>query len=231
LADSEQSSQGAAPCTAIVAAAGAGERLGGGGPKAMVELAGKPLLAWCLEALRAAETVGPIVVALPEGERAALEQEEEVETVAGGPSRSESVAAALERVDTDEVVVHDAARPLVTAELFDAVVATLRDQECDAVVAAAPVTDTVKEVLRGREVLRTLDRSSLWAAQTPQAFRTDSLRRAIASTALLAQATDDAMLVERVHGRVLLHEAPRENLKVTTPLDIRIAELLLSERS
>jgi 2-C-methyl-D-erythritol 4-phosphate cytidylyltransferase len=155
---------------------------------------------------------------------------EGVEIVEGGPSRSESVAAALERVGTDEVVVHDAARPLSPPTLFDAVLSTLREQECDGVVAAVPVTDTVKEVLRGREVLRTLDRSSLWAAQTPQAFRVETLRRALGSTSLLAQATDDAMLVERIQGRVILHPAPVENLKVTTPLDLRIAELLLAER-
>jgi 2-C-methyl-D-erythritol 4-phosphate cytidylyltransferase len=80
------------------------------------------------------------------------------------------------------------------------------------------------------EVDRTLDRSSLWAAQTPQAFRAEALREALDSTELLAQATDDAMLVERIGGRVLLHEAPAENIKVTTPLDLRVAELLLGER-
>jgi 2-C-methyl-D-erythritol 4-phosphate cytidylyltransferase len=151
--------------------------------------------------------------------------------VAGGETRSQSVAAGLETVDADVVVVHDAARPLVTAELVDAVLADLLDDaDCAAVVAAAPVTDTIKQVARGREVDRTLDRSSLWAAQTPQAFRAEVLREALASTELLAQATDDAMLVERIGGKVLLHEAPAENLKVTTPLDLRVAELLLSER-
>ena len=151
--------------------------------------------------------------------------------VAGGETRSESVAAALETVDAELVVVHDAARPLVSAELIDAVIdALLDDPKAAAVVAAAPVTDTIKETLRGKEVDRTLDRSSLWAAQTPQAFRAEELRKAFASTQLLAQATDDAMLVERLGGRVLVHEAPVENLKVTTPLDLRIAELLLAER-
>jgi 2-C-methyl-D-erythritol 4-phosphate cytidylyltransferase len=99
------------------------------------------------------------------------------------------------------------------------------------VVAATPVTDTTKEVLRDREVSRTLDRSSLWSVQTPQAFRTGALRDALAATELLAQASDDAMLVERDGGRVLVHEAPPENLKVTTPLDLRLAEALLGERA
>jgi 2-C-methyl-D-erythritol 4-phosphate cytidylyltransferase len=151
--------------------------------------------------------------------------------VAGGDSRSESVAAALEELGADVVVVHDAARPLVTAELVDAVIDDLlADEEAGAVVAASPVTDTIKQVARGMEVDRTLDRSSLWAAQTPQAFRAEALREALSSTSLLAQATDDAMLVERIGGRVLLHEAPADNIKVTTPLDLRVAELLFSAK-
>ncbi len=97
-------------------------------------------------------------------------------------------------------------------------------------VAATPVTDTTKEVLRDREVSRTLDRSSLWSVQTPQAFRTEALRAALARRSCWRQASDDAMLVERNGGRVLVHEAPPENLKVTTPLDLRVAELLLAER-
>jgi 2-C-methyl-D-erythritol 4-phosphate cytidylyltransferase len=175
--------------------------------------------------------VGRIVVAVPPG---AVDQAQRdgVEVVAGGESRSESVAAAFAGLDSEVVVVHDAARPLVTAELVDAVVADLlEDKEAGAVVAATPVTDTIKQVARGMEVDRTLDRSSLWAAQTPQAFRAEALREALDSTTLLAQATDDAMLVERIGGRVLLHEAPAENLKVTTPLDLRIAEMLLAHRS
>ena len=197
----------------------------------MVELAGRPLLDWSLDALRASQWVGPIVVAVPPGEEATV-QRDGVQVVAGGASRSESVAAAFAQLEAEFVVVHDAARPLITAELIDAVLDDLlNDPEAGAVVAAAPVTDTIKQVARGMEVDRTLDRSSLWAAQTPQAFRADALREALASTELLAQATDDAMLVERLGGRVLLYEAPAENIKVTTPLDLQVAELLLAERS
>src|SRR5262249_55358411 len=146
-------------------------------------------------------------------------------------TRSESVAAAMATLDADFTVVHDAARPLVTAQLIDAVIADLAgEDDADGVVAATPVTDTIKQVLRGREVERTLDRSSLWAGQTPQAFRTDALRRALSSTALLRLSTDDAMLLERIGGRVLLHEAPPTNIKVTTALDLRVAELLLDAR-
>jgi 2-C-methyl-D-erythritol 4-phosphate cytidylyltransferase len=174
--------------------------------------------------------VGEIVIAAPAGHVDELSDGEHA-VVAGGESRSESVAAALEAIDAEIVVVHDAARPLVQPELIDAVVEDLlADESAGAVVAATPVTDTVKQVARGMEVDRTLDRSSLWAAQTPQAFRIEALREALDSTELLAQATDDAMLVERIGGKVLLHEAPRENIKVTTPLDLRVAELLVSDR-
>ena len=196
----------------------------------MVELGGKPMLDWSLEALSVSRLVGEVVVAVPAGQVDELSGGEH-SVVAGGESRSESVAAALESIDAELVVVHDAARPLVTADLIDAVIEDLlADEDAGAVVAAAPVTDTIKQVARGMEVDRTLDRSSLWAAQTPQAFRADALREALASTELLAQATDDAMLVERLGGRVLLHEAPAENVKVTTALDLRVAELLLADR-
>ena len=215
--------------TAIIAAAGLGERLGEATPKALVEVGGVPLFQWSLKALRAADAIGEIVIAVPAGHEPAFEGSG-VSVVPGGASRSESVSAALELVTTEAVVVHDAARPLADPELFDAVLETLDAEGCDAVVAATPVTDTIKEVARAREVDRTLDRSSLWAAQTPQAFRSEMLRSALGSTSLLAQATDDALLVERIGGRVVLHEAPRENFKVTTPLDLRLAELLLAER-
>ena len=221
--------------TAVIAAAGSGERLGAGGPKALVEVGGRPLVAWSLVALAEAETVADAVVAAPPdevgrfsdtlGDASAIP----VTVVAGGDSRSASVAAALEAVEAALVVVHDAARPLATGELFDAVVAQLVAEEgCDCVIAAAPITDTVKEV-DGGGVVRTLERSRLWGAQTPQAFRVASLREAL-SAASLDTATDDAMLVENAGGRVAIHASPRENLKVTTPLDLRVAELLLAER-
>jgi 2-C-methyl-D-erythritol 4-phosphate cytidylyltransferase len=216
--------------TAILAAAGSGERLGAGEPKAFVELAGRPMVEWSLAALAAARAVDRVVAAVPDGHEGRIAREG-VEVVAGGPSRSESVARALERVGSEIVVVHDAARPLATSELFDGVVDALAaDERLAGVVAATPATDTTKEVLRGNEVLRTVDRSSLWAAQTPQAFRADALRRAFASTNLLAQASDDAMLVERGGGIVHVHRAPPENLKVTTPYELRVAEMLLSDR-
>ncbi len=215
----------------MIAAAGSGERLGAGGPKALIEVAGRPLIEWSLDAFRAAEGVGEIVVAAPPG------RDEEIAgrgvvAVGGGEHRSESVANALELCSGDIVVVHDAARPLVTPGLIDAVVDGLAAEEGAAgVVAAAPVTDTIKQAGEGGTVERTLDRSGLWAVQTPQAFRAEALREALADPGGLADATDDAMLVERRGGRIVIHPAPPENIKVTTPLDLRVAELLLSERA
>lgn len=236
--------------TAVIAAAGSGERLGAGGPKAFVPLAGRPMAEWSIEAFRAAESVRSIVVACPPGHPypaagdgqaeqgsavglgGAGEQEgEDLVAVDGGTTRAESVANALQLVDTELVAIHDAARPLVDAELIEAVVETLRvDPTADGAIAAAPVTDTVKQAASPDGAIeRTLDRERLWAAQTPQVFRVEALRGALAS-ASGDPATDEAMLIEAAGGRVLIHPAPPQNLKVTTPLDLRLAALLLAER-
>ncbi|MGH2923591.1 MAG: 2-C-methyl-D-erythritol 4-phosphate cytidylyltransferase [Solirubrobacterales bacterium] len=222
----------------MIAAAGSGERLGAGGPKAFVELAGRALLAWSLAAFEAAESVAEIIVAAPPGDEGrardvAVREGVEIRATPGGDARSQSVGRAVDLVGADLVVVHDAARPLVQAELVDEIVGRLAvDDDLAGVIAAAPVTDTVKEGSHSRRVIRTPEREHLWAAQTPQAFRTSALRDAIADHPdLLGTVSDDAMLVERAGGQVLLHRAPPENLKVTTPLDLRIAELVLAERS
>jgi 2-C-methyl-D-erythritol 4-phosphate cytidylyltransferase len=211
---------------ALIVAAGRGERLGASGPKAFVMLGGRSLLDHSLAAARAAPSVSAVVVARPPGS-APLDG---VVSVEGGAARSESVRLALAAAPDDGdglVVVHDAARPLASPALFEAVLSAVREG-ADAAIAAAPVTDTVKEADGHRAVLRTLDRSGLWAVQTPQAFRRDALERALdAGDDVLATATDDAWLVERAGGRVVVVPAPRENLKVTTPLDLRVAELLL----
>jgi 2-C-methyl-D-erythritol 4-phosphate cytidylyltransferase len=214
----------------VIAAAGSGQRLGAGGPKAFVELAGRPLLEWTLEALREAASIAEVIVAAPPGSEGRI-SELGVVAVAGGEHRSESVARAIELAGEELIVVHDAARPLVTAGLIDAVVEELAAEESAAgVIAAAAVTDTIKEASPEGRVERTLDRSRLWAVQTPQAFRTAALREALSDPEALAGATDEAMLVERHGGAVLIHPAPPENLKVTTPYDLRAAELLLRER-
>jgi 2-C-methyl-D-erythritol 4-phosphate cytidylyltransferase len=214
----------------VIAAAGSGQRLGAGGPKAFVEVAGKPLLQWTLDALSAAASIDEVIVAVPPGAEDRVSGLGVV-AVAGGEHRSESVAKALELAGEELVVVHDAARPLVTPSLVDAVVEQLAaDEDAAAVIAATPVSDTIKEAADDGQVLRTVDRSGLWAVQTPQSFRAADLRRALEDPEAVAQATDDAWLIERNGGRVLIHQAPPENIKVTTPADLRIAELLLRER-
>jgi 2-C-methyl-D-erythritol 4-phosphate cytidylyltransferase len=212
---------------ALVVAAGLGERLGSEGPKAFVILAGRPMLEWSVAALRESGAVEQIVVALPPG----YEAPAGTLGVAGGAVRSASVRSALAAAAPagDPVLVHDAARPLVTRALIERVLEGL--DGVDAAVAAAPVADTVKEASADGIVARTLDRDRLWAIQTPQAFRRAALVRALdVDDDILAAATDDAWLVERAGGRVRVVEAPRENLKVTTPIDLRIAEGLLAER-
>ena len=214
---------------ALVVAAGRGERLGSEGPKAFVMLAGRPMIEWSLEALRGLPAVGRIVVALPSGAPAP----EGPVGVPGGAQRSLSVRAALQAAgpgDRDEaVLVHDAARPLLSAELAGRVLDGL--DGVDAAIAGTPVTDTTKQADSDRIVSRTLPREGLWAVQTPQVFRRAMLERALAvGDEQLATATDDASLVERIGGRVRIVPAPRENLKVTTLLDLRLAELLLAER-
>jgi 2-C-methyl-D-erythritol 4-phosphate cytidylyltransferase len=140
------------------------------------------------------------------------------------------LAALAAAGEGDPVIVHDAARPLLTPALVQAALDELAAHGCDAVIAAAPVTDTIKEARDG-VVTRTLERAALWAVQTPQVFRRAALERALAAPAdVLAGATDDAWLVERAGGTVRVVAAPRENLKVTTPGDLAVAELALRER-
>lgn len=218
---------------ALLVAAGRGERLGADGPKAFVMLAGRPMLEWSLDALRAVAAVERIVVALPPG----VEAPAGTVGVAGGAERSHSVRAALAAAgdgpEDEAVIVHDAARPLATPALFAAALDALTARGCDAVVAAARVTDTIKRVAPGGDlrVEETLDRGALWAVQTPQVFRRAALARALAQPdAVLAAATDDAGLVEQAGGRVHLIESRAENPKVTTPADLRLATMILSER-
>jgi 2-C-methyl-D-erythritol 4-phosphate cytidylyltransferase len=207
------------------------------------------MLEWSVAAMRAAAGVRSIVVACPPGHVHELGGHD-LGVVEGGATRSQSVANALEAVGTELVAIHDAARPLVTPELVEGVIATLSgDPDAAGAIAATPVTDTIKRALpipptdstmkdlgvhgppNPSIVEATVDRDGLWAAQTPQVFRVEALRAALAGDqGGIEAATDEAMLVEAAGGRVLIHPAPPENLKVTTPLDLRIAELLLADR-
>ena len=205
----------------IVPAGGSGERLGADRPKAFVVCAGRPLIEWSLEVL--GSVCDRVVVAAPPG------YDEGPDRVRGGDSRSASVRNALAAVpEAEVVVVHDAARPLVTRELVERCIEAIAPG-VDGAIAAVPMTDTVKEVASDRRVLRTLDRSQLWAIQTPQVFRADILRRALErDAAALAAATDDAWLVDDAGGVITVVESYPENLKVTRESDLRIAEALLA---
>jgi 2-C-methyl-D-erythritol 4-phosphate cytidylyltransferase len=213
---------------ALIVAAGSGERLGADRPKAFVALAGKPMVQWSVEALRGVPAIERIAVALPAGESAP----DGTLAAPGGAARSQSVRSALSVVgEGDPVLVHDAARPLLTTELAERAITELERLGCDAVVAAARVSDTIKRADAAGLVEETLERSHLWAVQTPQVFRRHALERALeADEATLARATDDAWLVERNGGRVHIVEAPVSNLKVTTAGDLRAAVSALQAR-
>lgn len=202
------------------------------------------MVEWSIAAFRACDSVRSIVVAAPPGHVHDFGGSD-LGAVAGGATRAQSVANALEAVGTELVAIHDAARPLLTPELVEELVARLAaDPEATGVIAATPVTDTIKRAGGTNDALglperanasfvgATLDRSRLWAAQTPQVFRAEALRTALAVDAATRDAaTDEAMLVEAAGETVLIHPASAENLKVTTPLDLRVAELLLAGRT
>jgi 2-C-methyl-D-erythritol 4-phosphate cytidylyltransferase len=212
---------------ALLVAAGAGERLGGERPKAFVGLGELPLLAEPLRRLDASSWVDAIVVAAPAGwEEPTILLAEElsagkvVAAVTGGATRAESVREALAEVPEDAlaVLVHDAARPLVTDDVIGRVLAPL-SEGWDGVVPALPLADTVKSV-EGRRVVGTLAREQLVAAQTPQAFPARTLRAALSGDT--AGATDCASLVEARGGRVTWVEGDPRLLKVTTAADLEL---------
>jgi 2-C-methyl-D-erythritol 4-phosphate cytidylyltransferase len=205
----------------IVPAGGSGERLGADRPKAFVVCAGRPLVEWSLDALAA--VCDRVVVAGPSPHL-------RPGWVEGGASRSASVRNAVDAApEATVVVIHDAARPLVTPDLVRRCLDAL--DGVDGVIAAAPVADTVHVASPDLLVASSPDRSTLWAAQTPQVFRADVLRRAYDSDeGGTGKATDEASVVVAAGGAVRLIEGPPDNIKVTTPTDLRLAEALLSER-
>lgn len=244
---------------AVIAAGGSGERLGAQRPKALVVCAGRPLLAWCLEAAFAADAVAGVVVAahgdaLAEFESVAAPLAtaagKPVQVVPGGASRSHSVRRAVAAAPGlgfgfEAYAVHDAARPLAPPELFDACIADLAHPELahpdlaqpgsaqpDCVVAAAPVTDTIKVAGADLVVRDTPDRAALWAVQTPQVFLRASLEQALdVDDERLAAATDDASLAEAAGARVRILKWDCPNPKVTTAEDLRAVEAVLVARA
>lgn len=221
---------------ALVPAAGKGERLGPGAPKALREIAGTPMLVHAVKALAASPIVEVVIVAAPETSvddvRALLARQEfsaDVSVVAGGDSRSESVARALIALpdDVDVVLVHDAARPLVPVEVVTGVASAVRDGH-DAVIPVIPVVDTIKSINDDGQIIGTVPREHLRATQTPQGFRREVLQRAHAEVD--SPVTDDAGMVESLGITVHSIHGHEEAFKVTTPLDFVLAESLIAKR-
>ncbi|MBI3212857.1 MAG: 2-C-methyl-D-erythritol 4-phosphate cytidylyltransferase [Mycobacterium sp.] len=218
---------------AIVPAAGSGERLGAGVPKAFVELAGRTLIERALEGLRASGVIDEIIVAVPSNrtDEAKLILGSLATIVAGGADRTESVRLALagtsEGSTPDHVLVHDAARPLTPPSLIARVVQALQSGHL-AVIPALPVSDTIKAVDANGVVLGTPERAGLRAVQTPQGFATDVLLRAY-ERAGTASFTDDASMVEGIGVPVQVVEGDPLAFKITTPLDLMLAKAVLTD--
>lgn len=213
----------------IVVAAGTGERLGAGQPKALVSLRGQTILDWSVRAFLAHRDVDRLVVVAPDAacEAIAATLPAGSRVVSGGASRQESVQCGLAALtdDVDLVLVHDAARPLVPSAVITSVVAMLRSG-ADAVVPVLPVIDTIKRVDGAGRVQQTIERSLLRRVQTPQGFRLSVLR--VAHQSSLSEVTDDAGLVEAMGGIVATVPGDEAAFKITTPYDLRLAELLVS---
>lgn len=228
---------------AVLTAAGSGSRLGCEGPKALVELSGRPLVWWAARGLRAGG-VGAIVVTAPASSikefRSALSDIDDLTVVAGSDrSRQESVAlglAALGRCEADAVVlVHDAARPLTPPQVTERVIDAVAGG-AGAVIPVLPVTDTLKTVDAAGVVVGTPRRSDMVAVQTPQGFRWGVLIRAHEEGASLGAdearaATDDAGLVEAIGGSVQTVAGDERSMKVTRPLDLALAQILVAEET
>jgi 2-C-methyl-D-erythritol 4-phosphate cytidylyltransferase len=211
---------------AVLVAAGRGERLGDERPKAFARLGGRVLVAESLERLDASEWIDSIVVvAPPEWEEAVIVLAEELalgkvgSCVPGGETRAESVRAGLAEVpeDADVILVHDAARPLVTDEVIERLIVAL-GEGYDGAVPAVPVSDTIKRVRDG-QVVETPDRGEFVSVQTPQAFVGPVLRAAAGG-----EGTDCASLVEAKGGRIRVVEGDPHLLKITTPADLALVE-------
>ena len=219
----------------VVPAAGSGQRMGGMA-KPFLELCGEPILMRALRPFLDHPGVREVVVSLPPAQAESppvwlIEADGRVRVVAGGETRHDSVWAGLQALSDalDVAVVHDGARPLVSPDVVGRCIA-LAGSGVGA-VAGVPVVDTMKEVEDDGHVAATPDRSRLWHAQTPQAFPLDMIMDAYRRTFTEGlPATDDAMLVERVGGRVVMVESSADNLKITQPEDLEMAELTLSRR-
>jgi 2-C-methyl-D-erythritol 4-phosphate cytidylyltransferase len=222
----------------LIAAAGSGRRMGAAGNKLLLEVAGRPVLAWTLEAALASPVIRWIgIVGQPVDAEpiaaivAAAQADRPVEWILGGDTRQESVSRGLAALPAgaEGVLIHDGARCLVEPELLARCAAAV--QAGQAVIAATPVTDTIKQVDGTGTISATPDRAGLWAAQTPQGFPVERLRQAHATaTAEGWSVTDDAALFERLGWPVQVLQAPPSNIKLTTPFDLTIAAAVLAAR-
>ena len=223
-------------CSAVVPAAGSSRRMGGEN-KLLMSVGGVPVIARTLLALAGSERISEIVVAVREEELLtiaeickAYEIEKPLKLVAGGESRMDSVMAALAECDSraELIAVHDGARPLVTAEVIDEAVG--RAEEVYAAAPAVPVKDTVKVAVQN-VVQSTPDRSELFAVQTPQVFDAALLRAALQAAKEAGESpTDDCAAVERLGKQVYLTQGSYENIKITTPEDLVLAEAIWESR-
>jgi len=216
---------------AIIPAAGAGIRMGGV-RKAFLEVGGRPMLQYSIDVLLAHPAIETIVVALPDDVMAhppAWLRHERVTLVAGGRERADSVRAGPHALadGIDAVLVHDAARPMLTGEMIDRVLGPVGEGR--GATLALQVTDTLHAV-EGSTIRTTPDRARFWRAQTPQAFPRTVLGRAYAALPPDARPTDEAGMVTAAGGTVLVVPGEEWNIKVTTPADVRLAETFLRER-
>ena len=225
---------------ALVPAAGRGLRMGGSVPKQFLSIGGEPLIVQSLRILHAAPEISQIILAVPSADIEYCEKEivsrhrftKVTKVVAGGAERQDSVRYALAQVpsDTDIVLIHDAVRPFVTQRMIEEVVTAARKE--GAAIIALPMRDTVKQVRKDGMIERTVDRTPLWLAQTPQAFRRDWIETAHRNAhAEGVRATDDAFLVEWLGYSVAVVEGSGENIKVTRPEDMVIGEAILASRT
>ncbi len=222
----------------LIAAAGSGRRMGAAGNKLLLEVAGRPVLAWSLQAALASTAIRWIgIVGQPLDESAigaivaAARPDRPVQWIVGGDTRQESVSRGLAALpkEASGVLIHDGARCLVEPSLLDRCAEAVAAGR--SVIAATPVTDTIKQVDPSGAILSTPDRSGLWAAQTPQGFPVAALRQAHTTAAAEGwSVTDDAALFERLGLPVAVLEAPPSNIKLTTPFDLTVAEAVLAGR-
>jgi 2-C-methyl-D-erythritol 4-phosphate cytidylyltransferase len=218
----------------IIAAAGRSLRMNGI-DKIMASLGGKPVLAWSIEAFHLCQAVDRIVLVNSQQNREPVQclvvnqkWSKVADICTGGKRRQDSVAAGLKLLDDCEwVIIHDGARPLLTQDLILRGLEAAR--ETGAAAAAVPVTDTIKLAGEDRTVIETPPRQNLWAVQTPQVFRTAIIREAYRQAQ--GDVTDDSTLVEQTGGRVKLYMGSYDNIKITTPRDLAIAELSIKENA